>query len=63
MFTTIRKLNKFKRICKWRSFTIYFVKSVIDSIQKNDGINISIPVDIYIEKSMVSGRCFFHKEN
>ena len=43
--------------------TIYFVRSVIDSIQKNDEINISIPVDIYLEKSMVIGRCFFHKEN
>ena len=49
---TIRKLNKFIRICKWRSLTIYFVKSVIDSIQKNDGINISILLDIYIEKTM-----------
>ena len=38
---------------------MYFVKSVIDSIQKNDGINISIQVDIYIEKSMVIGHHFF----
>ena len=42
---------------------MFFVKSAIDSIQKNDEINTSIPVDIYIEKSMVIGHHFFHKEN
>ena len=42
---------------------MFFVKSVIDFIQKNDGINISIPVDINIEKSMGIGHHFFHKEN
>ena len=58
-----KNLNRFIRICKWHSLTTCFVKSLIDSIQKNDGINISIPVDIYIEKSMVIGQHFFHKEN
>ena len=31
---------------------------MIDSIQKNDGINTSIPVDIYTEKSTVIGQHF-----
>ena len=30
---------------------------------KSDGINISILVDIYIEKSVDIGQHFFHKEN
>ena len=34
------------RICKWHSLTTYFVKFVIDFIQKNNGKNISILVDI-----------------
>ena len=63
METLFQKLNRFIRICKWHSLTTYFVKSVIDSIQKNDGINISIQVDIYIEKSMDIDQHFFHKEN
>ena len=57
-----KKLNRFIRICKRHSLTTYFVKSVIDSIQKNDGINISIPVDIYIEKSKGIGRHFSTKK-
>ena len=44
-------------------FNDIFVKFVIDSIQKNVGINISILADIYIEKSMVFGQRFFHNEN
>ena len=39
-----------------------FVKSVIDSIQKNNGINISILLDIYIEKSMVIGHLLSTKK-
>ena len=33
------------------------------SIQRNVGINTSILVDIYTEKSMAIGQRFFHKEN
>ena len=58
-----KKLNRFIRICNWHSLTTYFVKSVIDSIQKNNGINISILVDICIEKSTVIDQHFFRKEN
>ena len=44
-------------------FNDIFVKFVIDSIQKNVGINISILADIYLEKSMVIGQGFFDNEN
>ena len=57
------KLNRFLRICKNHSLTIHFVKFVTDSIQKNNGINIILLVDIFIEKSMVICQHFFHKEN
>ena len=34
-------MNRFIIFCKWHSLTTYFVKSVIDSIQKSNGINTS----------------------
>ena len=48
--TIFEKLNRFIRICKLQSLTIHFVKVLIDSIQKINGTNISILVDIYKEK-------------
>ena len=54
-YTTNRKLNRFVIISKWHSLTTYTVKSVIDLLLKNNGINISLLEDICIEKSMVIG--------
>ena len=62
MFTN-RKLNRFIGICKWQSLTLCIVKFVIVFKQKNDGINTSIVVGIYIGKSMVNGQHFFHNKN
>ena len=61
--TLMLKNDRIKGICKCQSLTTYIVKFVTDSIQKNNGINISILVDICIEKSKVIGQRFFHKEH
>ena len=45
------------------SLTIYIVKFVTDSIQKNDGTNIFILVGNYINKCMVNGRPGFRTED
>ena len=61
--TLIFKLNRFISITKRHFQSIHFVKFVIDSIQKNKGINTSILVDIRMEKSMDIGLHISHTKN
>ena len=58
-----KKLNRFVLITKWQSLMIYSAKLVTDSLLKNNGPNISVLVNICIEKSMDTGQPIFHKEN
>ena len=49
METLLLKIEKFLVPRKWHFLTIHIVKFAIDSLLKNDGINIFILVDICIE--------------